>query len=237
MYSLPGDQRRTNWLLNGLIVVSLGAHVLIFMHVAGICRTDTLTYIEIGIKNISKPVGRPIPRPRTRQRPIYKTPKINTINIPKRNITPVKINQMKIRLPDTLMESIEAPDLPSVPEQSNISISDLKPDSISGFKPDNVSDFLTKNEYFDMLRLKIESNKKYPDTARLRNIEGRVRIYFIIAKDGRISDLKIVRPARHNSLNKAALKAVRNSAPFPVPPSNLFQESLKIELTIVFELA
>ncbi|MBW2655963.1 MAG: energy transducer TonB [Deltaproteobacteria bacterium] len=87
-----------------------------------------------------------------------------------------------------------------------------------------------------MLRLKIESHKKYPDTARLRYLEGRVKIHFMIAKDGRISDLKIVKPARHNSLNKAVLKAVRDSAPFPVPPSNLFKESLKIEITIVFEL-
>ena len=58
----------------------------------------------------------------------------------------------------------------------------------------------------------------------------------MIAKNGRISDLKIVKPARHNSLNKAALKAVRDSAPFSVPPSNLFKESLKIEITILFEL-
>lgn len=228
MYPFPGDQKRTNWLLNGLIMVSLGVHVLIFMHMAEICRTDTLTYIEIGIKNISKPVGRLIPRPKARQRPIYKTPRMNTINISKQNIPPVKINQVKTHLPDTLMESIKVPDLPFVPDQSNINISD--------FNPDNVSDFLTKNEYFDMLRLKIESNKKYPDTARLRYIEGRVRIFFIIAKDGRISDLKIVKPARHNNLNKAALKAVKDSAPFSLPPSNLFKESLKIEITIIFEI-
>jgi len=227
-YSLPGNQRRTNWLLNGLIVFSLGVHVVIFMHMAGICRTDPLTYIEIGLKNISKPAARLIPRPRARQKPIYKTPRIKTVNIPKQTIPPVKINQVMTSLPDTLMERIKAPDLPFVPDQSNIGISD--------FKPGNVSDFLTKNDYFDMLRLKIESNKKYPDTARLRYVEGRVRIQFMIAKDGRISDLKIVKPARHNSLNKAALKAVRDSAPFPVPPSNLFKEALKIEITIVFEI-
>ncbi|WP_299976627.1 energy transducer TonB [Desulfobacula sp.] len=202
--------------------------MLIFMHMAGICRTEALTYIEIGIKDISKPVERLIPRPRTRQNPIYKIPKMDTINIAKQNIPPIKINRVKTSLSDTLMESIKVPDLPFVPEQSNINISD--------FKSDNVSDFLTKNDYFDMLRLKIESNKKYPDTARLKYIEGRVEINFIIAKDGRISDLKIVKPARHNSLNKAALKAVKDSAPFSVPPSNLFKESLKIEITIVFEI-
>ncbi|MCK5312575.1 MAG: energy transducer TonB [Desulfobacteraceae bacterium] len=202
--------------------------MLIFIHMAGVCKTNTLTYIEIGIKNISKPVARQIPIPMTRQKPLYKTPKINSINVSKQSIPPVKINQVMTCLSDTLLESIKAPDQFFVPDQPNISLSD--------FKSDNVSDLLTKNDYFDMVRLNIESNKKYPDKARLRYIEGRVSIHFMIAKDGRIFDLKIIKPARHNSLNKAALKAVRDSVPFPLPPSNLFKEPLKIEITIVFEL-
>ncbi|RKZ27359.1 energy transducer TonB, partial [bacterium] len=58
----------------------------------------------------------------------------------------------------------------------------------------------------------------------------------VIAADGQISSLKIVKQARHSSLGKAALDAVKKAAPLPRPPPNLFKGPLHIELTILFEL-
>ena len=42
-------------------------------------------------------------------------------------------------------------------------------------------------DYFEMTRLRIESHKKYPDTARIRRIEGRLTVRFIIGKDSSYS--------------------------------------------------
>ena len=46
----------------------------------------------------------------------------------------------------------------------------------------------------------------------------------------------MTRGARNDALNAAAIDAVRQAAPFPRPPANLFKGDLALELTIVFEL-
>lgn len=157
-----------------------------------------------------------------------KTPEITDVKklkIRKQYVPKVKIEPLDNSLPDTLMEDISTPD---IPDRSDLAIADWNPiGSVS---------FATTNDYFEMVRLKIESCKRYPESAKSRHIEGRVTIRFVIAADGQISSLKIVKHARHSSLGTAALDAVKKAAPFPRPPQNLFKEPLHIEITILFEL-
>lgn len=87
-----------------------------------------------------------------------------------------------------------------------------------------------------MVRLKIERHKKYPDIARVKNIEGRVVVRFVITPDGGIREVKIAKRSRNRALDLAALRAVQDAAPFPKPPRRLFKGEIPLELTIVFEL-
>ena len=94
---------------------------------------------------------------------------------------------------------VERISMPEVPDSQRLKISDWQPGTMAG-----VNDYFTSNDYFGILRLKIESCKKYPEFAKLKHIEGRVDVRFVIAANGQVSPLKVVKHARHSSLGKAA---------------------------------
>ena len=214
----------SNHLLQALICVSLCIHGLVFMHVSGIYRSHAVSYIELTLQDVSKPFTRSIPRPRMR----HKIPKITDVeklkiqnqHIPKLNIEPVDT-----RFTSTLMQDIGTPD-----------ISDTVGLGMADWNPTGEISFTTQNDYYEMVRLKIERCKRYPDAARKRHMEGRTKVRFVITPDGQLSSVKIVKGARHGILNTAAMNAVKAAAPFPRPPVNLFKGPLHVEITIVFEL-
>ncbi len=224
MKSVSEKKRNPNRLMQTLICISLGIHVLLFMHISGIYRSHALSYIELTLQDISKPHARSIPRPRMRT----KTPKITDVkklNIRKQSVPKVNIEPVDDSLPDTLMENISLPDIPD-----NVGL------SVADWNPMGDINFATTNDYFEMVRLKIESCKRYPDSARAKHMEGRTKVRFVITPDGQISSVEIIKPTRHGILNLAAINAVKAAAPFPRPPKCLFNGPLFIEITIMFEL-
>ena len=224
--------RRPNWLLRGLIGVSLGIHLVIFMHISGIYSSNAMNYIELTLKDVSEPHTRSIPRPRHRPKPPDRIQDIKRLKVTQRVIPrfkPIKMEPAERSLPDSLVERITMPDIPNVP---GLDITDWSPDDI------NVAsdEYATSNTYLEMVRLKIEAHKKYPDLARVRNIEGRVIIRFVITREGGVRATEIVKTSRHNVLDTAAIKAVQDAVPFPKPPAQFFKGEVPLELTIVFEL-
>jgi len=215
---------KSNRLMQGLIIISLGVHALLFVHIADIYRSEAMSYIELSMQQISKPFQRSIPRPRMRP----KAPKIHTVNklqVRKQAIPRLKIDPMKNSFSDNLMEGIGTPDIP-----------DNAPLDLAGMSIGETAELLTRKDYFEMLMFRIESRKRYPEAAKSDRIEGKVKVSFIITTDGQVSSLKVIKSARHSSLNKSALNAVRDAAPFPRPPAGLFKGPVKIEVSIVFEL-
>ena len=128
----------------------------------------------------------------------------------------MKMDIVEKNLPDSVMESVSMPVIPD--------------------NPGDMSDCVTPNDYFEIVRLRIESYKRYPNAAKARQIEGRTTVRFVIERDGRISLLKVVRSARYRALDQAALSAVKEASPFPRPPKNLFKGPIPLEITIMFEL-
>ncbi len=233
MKSVSKNKRRPNWLLRSLICVSLGIHLLIFMHIAGVYRSRALTFIELTLKDISKPPSRSIPRPRMRPKTRERPRDVKRLNLRKTvipTLKPMKVDPVERVLPDTLVERVSMPELP-LDAGPKIAAWDPGPRVNAG-----IGDYINPGDYFDMIRLRIESYKRYPDTARIRQIEGRATVRFVIAPDGRVTTLKIVKSARNRALDRAALDAVRKASPFPRPPSHLFKGPIPLEITIVFEL-
>jgi periplasmic protein TonB len=222
-----------NWLLRTLIIISVGVHAILLLHLSGVYQSSTLTYIEMSLQNISQSSVRDIPRPRPRPKvpePEDRVQKINVVQRPLPRFKLLAVTPMEKNLPDTLMEGLSVPDVPQTP---GVDSADWVPGPQSH---EAVGEFMTTASYLDMVRLKIESRKRYPETAKARRIEGRVKIRFILSSDGRVRDLTVSKGARASELNMAALDAVRAAAPFPRPPSNLFEGDLSLELVIVFEL-
>ena len=223
--AIPKTPRFT--VFHGVLLLSMAIHLAILLHVSGLVSFGALTYIELGLKENPRPAGREIPRPRVRNAP----PSVATAQetqVQKMVHPPIKIDPVDASRPDTLMEGIGVPALPGVPSPTQFSTADW---GLS--KP---SEFFTKRDYFDMLRLKIESCKRYPDAARARHMEGKVKISFVITAQGKVLSAAIVKRSRHKSLDRAALRALEDAAPFAPPPSSLFKPPLAMEITIVFEL-
>jgi protein TonB len=224
---------RANWLLRALIIFSVGVHTVVFFHIAGIYRSSALTFIEMSLQNLEPPEARAIPRPRARPKPPPPDAQVNRINVVPRTVPrfkPLAMAPMETRLPDTLVEGIASPDIPQAPSVDSA-------DWVPGPQTQAAAgEFLTSSSYLDMVRLKIESRKRYPDSAKTRSIEGRVTIRFVLLTDGNVRDLTVTKAARSRALNMAALDAVQRAAPFPRPPASLFKGELPLELTIVFEL-
>lgn len=85
----------------------------------------------------------------------------------------------------------------------------------------------------DIVRL-IEENKIYPRNARIRNMEGDVKVAFCVSKDGYLDgDVTIIESTAPVILQKAAVESV--SRAFRKPYRKLFQ-NLNLQITIRYSL-
>ena len=220
-------KKKPNRLLRCLVGISLAIHILIFIYASGIYRSNALSYIELTIQNVSGPSARSIPRPRHRPKEL-KPENVKKLNISRRSLAfkPIKIEPVEKNLPDSLVEGIGIPD-----------ISDIQSLDIANWNPGQLTDFDdSQTTYLEMVRLKIEKNKKYPEIARAIQIEGSVIVRFAITLQRDVLNIEIIKSSGQKSLDKAALKAIHTAAPFPVPPRHLFKGNILLELTIAFEL-
>lgn len=221
-----------NWLLRGVLILSLGVHTVVFVHVSGLYRNKTLTFIELTVEDVAEPPVRSIPRPRLRPKRTLQTDEVKRIRTTSPTIphfAPIKPIPGDNRFPDSLMEGITLPEVPGTPEWA---FARWEPVHVE----DTASDFDSANGYLEMVRLKIEKHKTYPERAKSRQIEGAVKIRFIIGVEGNVREEKIVKTSGHLVLDEAALFAVKKAAPFPEPPRRLFKGEVPLMITIVFEL-
>ena len=65
----------------------------------------------------------------------------------------------------------------------------------------------------ESLRRRLAEIKRYPSTARLNGWEGRVVLRAVIRADGHLSDVKVHRSSGHESLDNAAMEALRLVCP------------------------
>jgi len=118
---------------------------------------------------------------------------------------PILHQQAKYRqYPKTIVESIKET------KYKPISVA-----SISNFFPKHY-DFNNTNKnkgkvsplfyYQQLIKQKIEENKRYPLLAKNKGIEGKVWVKFEILKDGKVKDIKIVKSSHHQILDKAAIE-------------------------------
>ncbi len=73
------------------------------------------------------------------------------------------------------------------------------------------------NSYLALVRSQIERHKYYPRFSKKQDHQGTVLIKLDIAKNGSIVKTALLSSSGYNTLDKAALDAVRQSSPFPAP--------------------
>ena len=221
----PFEKKKKNRVLWITLALSVLVHLVLFMQTTDLFRIKALSTLELALKDEFKPSFRNIPRPPKKQKSLDERP---------RDITEKTVQALKPSLPDIRPETrfavsmAEPQGLAVVPEGVVTGIATLPSSTGTGFG--------SARDYYQMVQVKIESRKQYPATARQQNQEGRVTVSFVIAPDGGVSGLEIIKGSRFKALDQAALDAVKSCVPFPRPPPAFFQGPLKLQLTLLFEL-
>lgn len=216
-----------------IMFFSLLVHLACLQPIASLYIPAETSVIEMTLEDISKPVGRDIPMPRFRPKlppieqevdPQPSIPKLSQI------IKPMDLEPARVELPETLMEKITPPEIPDTPP---IAASDWQR-GMAGVGM--AGGFGSARDYFDLVRSRIESKKKYPVQAKAMHREGRVTVRFTIDLSGETRDIAVVKSSGNRLLDRAAIQAIRNSSPLPSMPQRFFSAAEIVELTIVFEL-
>lgn len=224
-------KRNANWLLRGLIGISLGIHIIFVLHVSGLYHSSALKFIEMTLEDISKPASRDIPRPRQKPKAVEIPQEVKKMEIQSRvmpQFKPIQLDSVNNNYSSGVTEQISASE---ILKSSGLDLAALDPGVMYSLK-----DVIIRKDYFDLVQLRIESKKEYPRIARMNRIEGRATVQFVVALDGSISKLYIAGTSRDKTLDDAVIDAVKKASPFPRPPLRLFSGPIPIEITIVFEI-
>ncbi len=73
-------------------------------------------------------------------------------------------------------------------------------------------------EHFNYIREMIQKNLSYPPIARRMGWTGEVLVSFIVCKDGRADNVKIIKSSGFAILDKNAIETIKKVSPFPRPP-------------------
>jgi TonB family protein len=112
---------------------------------------------------------------------------------------------------------------------------------LAGPQKDKIDAEKTKAEeamlrYQDMIKQKIEQNRKYPLYARQRKIQGITDLKFGINRLGGCTQINIIRSSQSEMLDKEAVDTIKRSEPFPIFPSEIRPDQITVNVAIVFSL-
>lgn len=226
------DKKRTNWLLMSVLVVSVAIHAVILVRISGIYASKEVEYIELEMLESKQPEARNIPTPPRPPRqdppPAPREPNPVRTKAP-RTPSPPKAPAVSASAP-AVLEPVATPTRYEAPKEQATAWAPPEPPAPSA-QPSG-----TTNDYFSLVRRKIENRKRYPLLARRNQQQGQVVARFTILPDGSVSGLELAGACPHASLNEAALAAVQSATPFDKPPPDLFKGPVSVEISIVFEL-
>lgn len=106
-------------------------------------------------------------------------------------------------------------------EKSSISF------DVKGFKYDG---------YMMRLKDKIEGIWQYPSDAAMRGIYGDLYLSFTIKKNGSLSKVELVRTSGYRSLDEAAMKALKDAAPYWPLPEDWKEEELTVKGHFIYSI-
>ena len=85
---------------------------------------------------------------------------------------------------------------------------------------------------FHHIKDNIQNNISYRRLAREMGWEGKVIVSFMVGKDGKIQEVRIVESSGFAALDKNAIATIRKAAPFPCPPV-----SAELVVPVIYRLA
>lgn len=110
--------------------------------------------------------------------------------------------------------------------------SDERPSRVAGRGPGVPPEY---DGYVAALRRRIQERLDYPWIAVRQRLQGVVELELEVEADGRLGRVSVVGGDAPRALREAAVRAVREAAPFPFP-GDLAARPLAVRLPVVFEL-
>ena len=90
--------------------------------------------------------------------------------------------------------------------------------------------------YARIIKERIIQNWEYPPEARKKIIEGNLHILFSLEKNGNLTRIEIKKGSGHEILDKEAIRAIRNAAPFPPFSASMTVARLNIKANFDYRL-
>ncbi len=164
---------------------------------------------------VEKKVIEPLPAPPE----IVKPPKKRPVEVKKKTekpqlVKPVKNTQPQIEPLPFKRERIE------------------KTPKVSASAVSKVATNTARKNYESILITWLNKHKKYPNVARRRGHEGTVILKFEMDAEGNLLFYQIQKASRHDSLNKAVIKMIKQASPMPPVPNELRSGQSKFSYTV-----
>lgn len=240
-YILPSHSpiKASHWLVVALLAV--GIHILLLFGYPSSPEKDQGAKdvgsqgIYVGLKKIveaSTPIQKKVeaPKPVVEPKPVKKTEtKVKPKPVvkkakpkPKPVVTPVPAVAVKTEAASEVSEAVKVTNRRSDVQTS----ASAEKSSYGGGNP------AVRVSYESKLLARLERNKRYPNAARRRGQEGTVTIRFTISQSGKLLSHKIIKPSKHERLNKAAEKMLKKSSPFPPVPDEILNGQSQYTVTV-----
>jgi len=237
------DTGKQNWLLWGLLLISVAIHMVLFLRIAGWHRPTIPVYIELDLRNISKPIQRQIPRPQHTPEPRALPRANDDLKVPEDAAVPENVPplpSLENLLPMPAPERIQPP---KIPEIRDLDIATWEGDtgktvvheavgSTAGQNTFSTAAYVRQVKESILPLIYAEADRRYNKRARKRQIQGRTLVRVIIDHNGEIIEAGIAESSDYDMLDDIALKAVTKAAPFPPPPD----EKATLDIPITFQL-
>ena len=223
----------------GLILLSVGVHLIGLIHLARIYHPTVVSRIELTLQSIkSPPQHKVVAPPASLKQPsdVFKPQPPPPENHLKSPIAAPHFKPPEPILAERLQRSRS---LPQLPDKSDPVVSvweeapEAEPATVAPAPPTKKQENdLVAIQYTDRIKQQIESAKEYPPRARRRNLEGVVKVLFTIGSRGNLESIRITLSSGSRILDRSAIKAVQKAAPFDAPPNG----SMTIALPIKYQL-
>lgn len=240
------NTKSDNKAIRHFFLISLILHTIFFFYMGRSILTNSYNRrIEVDLKSFAstKPI-RSIPLPYRRPKAAPETKKIKTpikslVNklalsrapakpqSPEKAFSPEAIEKIQVPIHDSLTSAnagivgqIKGVEIPQVPTRIKVAY----------------DTFDQRLAYQGIIRRHLEEHKHFPPLAVRRGLEGRVGIRFLLHRNGQIEDVEVTKSSKISLLDKAAMSAVHDGAPFPPFPESISEDFLVIEINLNFEL-
>jgi len=90
--------------------------------------------------------------------------------------------------------------------------------------------------YYKIVKEKIIKKIVYPEIARRRNIEGNVKIGFIVLRNGEVEEIKVIKSSKYEILDKNSINIIKSALPFPKFPDTLNYEKILFVMDFNYKL-